>query len=116
MPINPDYEELLELLEENFKKMKNLSDMQKMFLKEGLKTQKFLKAAKLVTAKLRQDHHFEDASILEDISPLFDAHEFWDHQPVPKLKDEVVLNDDEYNKPIEVKTLADVQQEPYTLP
>jgi len=90
--------------------------MQKNFLRQGLRDTKFVKTANMVCAKLRKDHFFEDASILEDISPLFDPHEFWDNQPVPKMKDEVVLPDSEYDKPIEVKTLEEVSTTPYTLP
>ena len=48
--------------------------------------------------------------------PLFDPHDFRDNQPVPKLKDQVTLPDEDYDKPIEVKTLDQVSTEPYALP
>lgn len=35
---------------------------------------------------------------------------------MPKLKDEVTLGDEEYNKPIEIKTVDQVSPEPYCLP
>ena len=41
LPVNPDYDELVELLEENFKKMPGLTDLQKTFLKQGLANTKF---------------------------------------------------------------------------
>ena len=53
---------------------------------------------------------------MEDISPLFDPHEFWDNQPVPKIQDELSLPDDDFDKPIEVKTLDQVPQDAYSLP
>ena len=48
--------------------------------------------------------------------PLFEPHDFWDHQPVPQPTDTITLNDEDFNKPIEVKTVADVRTEPYPLP
>jgi glycylpeptide N-tetradecanoyltransferase len=43
------------------------------------------------------------------------VHDFWDSQPVPKAYDKV--DENMFDKPIDVpKTVADVKQEPYTLP
>lgn len=49
-----------------------------------------------------------------DMSPLFDPHDFWHHQPVPKLHEKV--DDAQLDKPIETKTLDQVSKTPYALP
>jgi hypothetical protein len=41
-----------------------------------------------------------------DMSPLFDPHDFWHNQPVPKMHEKA--DPTVWDKPIEVKTLADV--------
>lgn len=74
----------------------------------GLKSNKFASTAKMIVSQLREKGEWKDASTLEDIAPLFDPHEFWDNQPVPKLKDSVVLPDDDYDQAIETKTVDQV--------
>lgn len=51
---------------------------------------------------------------MQEEASLYDTHQFWDTQPVPHANDEVKESD--YDKPIEVKTLADVRKEPLPLP
>ena len=52
---------------------------------------------------------------IDHLEPLYDVHDFWDSQPVPKAYDKV--DETMFDKPIDVvKTVADVKQEPYTLP
>lgn len=51
---------------------------------------------------------------LRRTTPLFTIHDFWGQQPVPNYFDCVPKN--AFNKPIEQKTVADVQQEPLPLP
>jgi len=48
------------------------------------------------------------------MSPLFDPHDFWQNQPVPKPHEK--LDESQYDKPIEYKTLDQVSQTPYSLP
>lgn len=48
--------------------------------------------------------------------PLFEPHQFWDSQPVPKSTDTISLGSEHFDKPIEVKNVEDVPDEPYTLP
>ena len=48
--------------------------------------------------------------------PLFEPHNFWDSQPVPKVQDEFVLPDSEFNKPIIEQNVEDISTEPLTLP
>jgi glycylpeptide N-tetradecanoyltransferase len=49
------------------------------------------------------------------VEPLYDIHDFWDSQPVPKAYDTV--DPAMYDKPIDVeKTVTDVKPEPYVLP
>jgi len=47
------------------------------------------------------------------MSPLFDPHDFWDNQPVPKMHEEI--KDELNNTAIEVKKVEDVMQEGYNL-
>lgn len=49
-----------------------------------------------------------------DIAPLFDVHDFWHNQPVPKINERV--DKAHQDAPIEVKTLEEVSGEPYPLP
>jgi glycylpeptide N-tetradecanoyltransferase len=52
---------------------------------------------------------------IDNVEPLYDIHEFWDSQPVPKAYEKV--DESMYDKPIDVeKTVADIKPEPYTLP
>lgn len=48
------------------------------------------------------------------IIPLFDEHDFWHSQPVPKYFEALPLS--QYDQPVERKALSEVQQEPYGLP
>jgi glycylpeptide N-tetradecanoyltransferase len=57
---------------------------------------------------------FDHADKLVEMAPLFDPHDFWNHQPVPKMNEK---NDPTlWDKSIEVKTLEQVSKEPYNLP
>jgi hypothetical protein len=52
---------------------------------------------------------------IENMEPLYNLHDFWDSQPVPKAYDKV--DESMFDKPIDVvKTVADVKPEPYPLP
>jgi glycylpeptide N-tetradecanoyltransferase len=52
---------------------------------------------------------------LSKIAPLYDTHDFWDSQPVPKETDNVTAAD--FDKQIdEVKTIDDIQAEPLAIP
>ena len=52
---------------------------------------------------------------MKKVEQLYDTHDFWDSQPVPKSTDQV--NDEDFNKPIdEVKTVSDIRQEPLEIP
>ena len=49
------------------------------------------------------------------IAPLYDAHDFWDSQPVPKAYEKV--EEDMLNKAIDQeKKVEDVRDKPYNLP
>lgn len=51
----------------------------------------------------------------QNMAPLYDAHDFWDSQPVPKAYETVTQ--DMYDKPIDVdKKPEDIKQEPLSLP
>lgn len=52
-----------------------------------------------------------DEKKLKKIATLYDTHNFWDTQPVPKSSD--VVNVEDYDKPIDViKTVDDIPEEP----
>ena len=65
---------------------------------------------------MRQRQEYDRISALEDIIPLFEPHQFWDSQPVPKSTDEITLSDEQYNQPIEVKQVDEISETPYALP
>ena len=49
------------------------------------------------------------------IAPLYDTHDFWDSQPVPKETDSVESGD--FDKPIDViKTVDEIRAEPLDIP
>lgn len=102
MPIDSDTSEMLELLEKKMKEM-HLDPTQKEMLKQALKQEKFSKIAQLVANQLRAKGKPDIADQLIDISPLFDPHNFWHNQPVPKMNEKVA--ESELDKPIEVRTL-----------
>ena len=51
---------------------------------------------------------------IRKVIPLFDEHDFWSTQPVPKYYEQV--NASTLDQPIEVKTVDEVPKEPYGLP
>lgn len=83
-------------------------------LKDGLKNERFSKSAQLVANQLRQQYKHESAEKLMDISPLFDPHDFWHNQPVPRAHEKV--DKTLLDKAIEVKTLDQVSKTAYSLP
>ena len=52
---------------------------------------------------------------LNNMEPLYDTHDFWDSQPVPRAYE--TIDETKLDQPIDVqKTVAEVKPEPYTLP
>jgi hypothetical protein len=51
---------------------------------------------------------------LDKCIALFEKHEFWSTQPVQTVYD--LVEADDFNKPVETKTVAEVREEPLTLP
>jgi hypothetical protein len=52
---------------------------------------------------------------INNMEPLYDTHDFWDSQPVPRAYE--TIDESKLDQPIdEIKTVADVKPEPYTLP
>ena len=57
----------------------------------------------------------QDERKLKKIATLYDTHNFWDTQPVPKATD--VVNSDDLDKPIDVvKTVEEIAEEPLQIP
>ena len=71
------------MLEENLKPLA-LANEEAEILRKGLLEGKFNKAAKIVAYMLRRRGKMETATIVEEMGPLYDPHDFWDNQPVPK--------------------------------
>lgn len=65
-----------------------------------------------------RDKHQGNYKVLKKIDhlyPLYDAHDFWDSQPVPKAYE--VFDSALIDKPIDKeKTVEEVKQDPYNLP
>lgn len=75
------------------------------------------KIKKALTALKEESKNLTRGNIrkLDNITPLYDDHGFWDTQPVPKAYENVAP--EQFDSPIDVeKTPDDVQAEPYTLP
>ena len=51
---------------------------------------------------------------LERCVALFDKHEFWSNQPVQTVYD--LVETDDFNRPVEVKNVSDIREEPLPLP
>ena len=93
-----------------------LTANEKTLLMGAIERSAFKKTAELIVAQMNKNRDWERASALEDLIPLFEPHLFWDNQPVPKSTDEFSVEADKYDKPIEVKSVDDVSETPYTLP
>ena len=51
---------------------------------------------------------------LEKVIALFEKHEFWSNQPVQTVYD--LVEEKDFNKPVEVKEVSDIREEPLPLP
>ena len=94
LPLDVEKEDLIAMLEENLKPL-NLLGEEANILRNGLLEGKFNKAAKIVHHMLRMRRQHETATIVEEMGPLYDPHDFWDNQPVPKTGEK--LNEEDYN-------------------
>jgi hypothetical protein len=69
----------------------------------------------LETLREKNEGKYKLLKQIDHLIPLYDAHDFWDSQPVPKAYDKVDMS--LMDKPIDaIKTVADVKQVPYNLP
>ena len=68
--------------------------------------------------KILKDKYKNNYKVLKHIDhlePLYDVHDFWDSQPVPKAYE--TIDESMFDKPIDKeKTVAEVKPEPYNLP
>jgi glycylpeptide N-tetradecanoyltransferase len=59
--------------------------------------------------------HYQTKKMLKKVQQLYDTHDFWDSQPVPKSTDQVT--DDDFNKEIDQpKTVEEIRKEPLDIP
>ena len=56
--------------------------------------------------EIKEKNESYQARRVGKLIPLFDKHDFWFTQPVPKYFEQVKMS--EYDQPVEVKTLDDV--------
>ena len=69
----------------------------------------------LSTLKSTNKDNFRAMRQLDNLAPLYDAHDFWDSQPVPKAYE--TIDDSMVDKAIDVeKTVQEVKAQPYNLP
>ena len=101
--LDHDEKETLRSFYESGKSMEEVNQMIKQFLTELIESKsKGLK--------------YQGKKELKKIAPLYDTHDFWDSQPVPKETD-TDLKDEDYNKEIDkIKTVDDVDAEPLGIP
>lgn len=74
------------------------------------------KVSKLLeTLKKKYEGNYKVQRAIDNLIPLYDAHDFWDSQPVPKAYDSV--DSTFFDKQIDVvKTVSEIRNEPYNLP
>jgi hypothetical protein len=59
--------------------------------------------------------NYKVLKIIDNLEPLYDAHDFWDSQPVPKAYE--IVDETKFDQQIDnPKTIADVKADAYTLP
>ena len=103
-------------IEEQLSGVKLNSD-QKELLKNCINEESFQENFKKLLESLKSSHsgNYRALKKIESIAPLYDAHDFWDSQPVPKAYESV--QEDMLNKPIDVdKQVADIKDAPLNLP
>jgi len=108
MPLDKqEMSDLKTILDKEMSKLP-LHDHEKKMLTHSLEQSRFKSGVDIVRQALIKREEHDAAGRLEDIVPLFNAHGFWDEMPVPKLGEDQMLPEDSFDKPIEVKTLAQV--------
>ena len=110
MPLSKqELDDLKELLEKEMAKDEMpLHDHEKALLRQSLETNRMKVGAEMVCKALNKRNENRAAERLEDMVPLFDPHQFWESQPVPKLGEIDTLPDEAFNAPIEVKQVDQV--------
>lgn len=65
--------------------------------------------------RTKHDGNYKVLKQIDKLVPLYDAHDFWDSQPVPKAYEKI--DESLFDQAIDVvKTVADVKQVPFNLP
>lgn len=104
---------MAEMLEQSIKKI-GLNPEEKDILRMGLMTNTFSKHAKEVAEMLRMRGKYDTATTVQEMGPLYDPHDFWDKQPVPKIGE--IVDESKLDQPIELKTVEEIRSEPLGLP
>lgn len=104
IPIQSDIDDLKELLQRNKQRL-NLNANEIKLLESGIEKGTFKSVCNMIKVSLHKRKLYEEASRLDDMIPLFEPHRFWDNQPVPKPAETMGMEDEKYDKPIEVKTV-----------
>lgn len=104
-------------LEQELKDLK-LDDDQRQLLKDALNDEgsSAENVKKLLTSlKTENKGNYKALKKIEGLAPLYDAHDFWDSQPVPKAYENI--EDTQFDKPIDLeKQVTDIRATPYNLP
>lgn len=84
-----------------------LNSLEEGLLKKYLKNREtcvenVLKLLKKLELKYADDNY--SLKRIRKVIPLFEEHDFWSHQPVPKYHE--MVNESDFNKPIEIKTVS----------
>lgn len=106
----------IEYIEKELAGLKLNSD-QKKLLKDCINNESYQESFKelLTSLKASNSNNYRALRKIESIAPLYDAHDFWDSQPVPKAYEKV--EEDMLNKQIDVeKKVEEIKDTPYNLP
>lgn len=94
-----------------------LNTIQKKMLKDCISNEKYQENFRLLLKSLKSTHsgNYKALKKIESIAPLYDAHDFWDSQPVPKAYEKV--EEDMLERAIDVdRTVDEIRDKPYNLP
>ena len=106
----------LEYIENELKDLK-LNAHQKKMLKDCINNEEYKNNFKNLLKSLKSTNsgNYKALKKIDSIAPLYDAHDFWDSQPVPKAYERV--EEDMLDKQIDAeKKVEDIRDKPYNLP
>lgn len=97
--------------------MRMTADQKDELRKEVSNIESYKEQVKKLLERLREQNqgNYKLLKKIDHLYPLYDAHDFWDSQPVPKAYENI--DSSLFDKPIDrEKTVEEVKQEPFNLP